>query len=141
MKRPDHAVSIERTVAFHECDPLGIVWHGRYYEFFDVARTALFASVDLDVPEIRALGHRMVVTETRCRYMVPLEYGQRFRVTAWFSVATPLIRVAYDVYDLPGDDASGRWRARAATVLATTDELGRLIPRTPDAILRRLPVA
>ncbi len=139
MKRREHAITIERTAAFHECDALGIVWHGRYAEWFDVARTELFRSVDLDVPRIRELGHRMVVTETRCRYMAPLAYGRRFRVTAWFSAAAPLIRVGFDVHDVRDDGAPGRWCARAVTVLATTEPDGRLLPSTPAAIVERIP--
>ncbi len=135
-RRPGHAVSVDLTVAFHQCDPLGVVWHGRYFEYFEIARTALMASVGLDVPEIRALGFRMYITETRCRYMVPLVYGATARVTAWFGAVSPLVRVAYDIHDAAG----ARWCARAATVLATTDADGRLLPRTPDAILQRLPV-
>ncbi len=134
-KRPEHAVSIDVDVSFHHCDPLGVVWHGRYYEFFEVARQALLASVGLDVPTIRALGFRMYVTESRCRHMAPLTFGDTARVTAWVSRATPLIRIAYDVKNLEDD----RWAARAATVLATTDAEGTLLPCTPDEIARRLP--
>ena len=135
LKRPAHAVSVDLKVAFHQCDPLGVVWHGRYFEYFEIARTALLASAGLDVEQVRALGFRMYVTDARCRYMVPLAYGETARVTAWFSALTPLIRVAYDVYDA----SQSRWCARATTVLATTDAAGVLLPRTPDAILDRLP--
>lgn len=135
--RPAHAVSIDAEVAFHQCDPLGVAWHGRYFEWLEQARTELFASVGLDVPQIRELGHRMYVVEAKCRYMQALAYRDRLRVTAWFSARAPLIRVAYDIYNR----ATERWSARAATVLATTDDAGVLLPTTPDAILRRLPPA
>ena len=130
-----HAITVESRVELHHCDPLGVVWHGRYFEFFEGARAALMESVGLGVPEIRALGHRMFVTEARCRYMAALGVGDRLRVTAWFTAVEPLIRVTYDVYDVGRE----RWAARATTVLATTDADGGLIPRTPDAILSRLP--
>lgn len=137
-RRPAHAVTVEVKVAFHQCDPLGVVWHGRYFEYLEAARQALLASVDLDVPQIRALGFRLYVTEARCRYMLPLAYGDSALVTAWFSrlgSASPLIRIAYDVRH----GARDAWCARAATVLATTDAAGALLPRTPEAILARLP--
>jgi acyl-CoA thioester hydrolase len=134
-RRPDHAVSVDVRVAFHQCDPLGVVWHGRYFEYLEAARSALLASAGLDVEDIRALGLRLYVTEVRCRYMAPLVYGDEARVTAWFGAATPLLRIAYDVRH-PG---RGTWCARATTVLATTDAAGALLPRTPDAILARLP--
>lgn len=134
-KRPEHAVSVETRVAFQQCDPLGVVWHGRYLEWLEEARTALFRSVGLDVPEIRALGHRMYVVESLCRYMAPLAYGDRVRVTAWFGDVTPVIRVAYDVHNAD----TGRWSARGHTLLATTDAKGALLTATPAAVLERLP--
>lgn len=136
LKRPDHAITLDAKVAFYQCDPLAVAWHGRYFEWLEQARSALFASVGLEVGEIRDLGHRMYIVEAKCRYMSPLVYGDPVQVTAWFGAATPLIRVAYDVYN----PATGRWSARASTVLATTDAQGALLQKTPDAILRRLPV-
>ena len=135
LERPKHRIEIETKVSFHHCDPLGVAWHGRYFEWFDEARTKLFESVDLAVPQIRGLGHRMYVVDAKCRYMAPLRFGDRMRITAWFSGVLPLIRVGYDVYN----HESQRWAARATTVLATTDIQGELLPKTPDAILDRMP--
>ena len=135
-KRPDHAVTVETKVAFHQCDPLGVAWHGRYLEWLELARTELFASVDLEVDQIRGLGHRMYVVDLKVRYMAPLAYADPVAITAWFGAGEPLIRVNYDIYN----SATNRWSARASTVLATTDAAGDLLPTTPHAILERLPV-
>ncbi len=135
IQRPDHAIEIERKVSFHHCDPLGVAWHGRYFEWFEEARSELFEAVDLGVEQIRGLGHRMYIVDAKCRYMAPMSFGDSMRITTWFSDVQPLIRVGYDVYNLE----SKRWAARATTVLATTDITGELLPKTPDAILDRLP--
>src|SRR5690606_38392848 len=120
-------VTVQLDVPFHDCDPLFVVWHGRYLEYFEVARTALFRSVALDVPDIMRLGLRMYVTDARCRYMFPLAYGDVVRVRAAFTAATPLIRVAYEVTNV----TKGRRSARGYTTLATTDGAGVLLPETP----------
>jgi len=129
-------VTIEQKIGLHHCDPLGVAWHGRYFEWFEAARTALFVSIDLDVPQIRAFGFRMYIVDAHCRYMAPLVYGDIAKVTAWFVATAPLIRVAYDVYH----GGTERWSARATTVLATTAPDGTLLPSTPDELLARLPV-
>ena len=133
--RPEHAVTIEAKVGFQHCDPLGVVWHGRYFEWLEAARDSLFESRDLGIPRIRALGHRLYVVDARIRFMVPLTYGDSARITAWFSAISPTIRVAYGVHDVK----TGRWCARAHTVLATTDEQGVLLATTPPRILELLP--
>ncbi len=135
MKPAPHAVSVDLDVPFHDCDPLFVVWHGRYFEYLEAARTALMRAHDLDVPAIRDMGYRMFIVDVRCRYTFPLTYGDTVRVSAWVLERTPLIRVAYDVQNL----TKGRASARATTALATTDGRGRLIPETPREIFERLP--
>ena len=123
-------------MAFQQCDPLGVAWHGRYFEWFEQARTELFRSVDLAVPAIQSLGFKMFIVEANCRYMAPLIYDQQLACTAWFTAGSPLIRVAYEIHNLDTE----RWSARAYTVLATTDHQGNLLGTTPDGLLERLPV-
>ncbi len=133
-ERPAVVTSVRTTVPFHDCDPMGIVWHGRYLEYFELARAKLFVGFELDVPEIRDLGYRMYVVDVRCRYTHPLAYGEVAEITARLKAARPLIRVAYTVRNLSHDRTS----ARGHCVLATTDASGALFYETPDAIYRRL---
>jgi acyl-CoA thioester hydrolase len=128
------AVSIELSVPFHDCDPLFVVWHGRYFQYLEIARSALFAKYALDVDHVREMNYRMYVTDARCRYLYPLTYNDRARVTARFTATSPLLRVAYEVFNL----TAGRKSARAVTVMATTDVHGKLLTETPHDVLARL---
>jgi acyl-CoA thioester hydrolase len=111
------------------------VWHGRYFEYFEMARAELMKSLGLDVPDVRNLGLRMYVTDVRCRYTYPLSYGDAVRITARLTAITPLIRVVYTVTNL----TEGRTSARAYTEIATTNAQGELLLQTPAVILERLP--
>jgi acyl-CoA thioester hydrolase len=126
--------SVEFEVPFHDCDPLQIVWHGRYFEYFELARTQLFRERGLDIPAIRDLGLRMYVADVRCRYSSPLTYGDRVEVQAIAKAADPLIRIAYSVRNL----TENRRSARGFCVLATTDAKGDLLAQTPEVIRERL---
>ncbi len=134
MSGAERAARVTLKVPFHDCDPLFVVWHGRYLEYFELARTALLESRTLDVPQIRDLGFRMYVSDARCRYMYPLSYGDQVEVTASFTATRPLIRIAYDVRNL----TKNRRSARGYTVLATTDAAGNLLHETPDVLVERL---
>lgn len=127
-------VRVRIKVPFHDCDPLFVVWHGRYFEYLEVARSALFARHKIDVEDVRALNYRMYVTDAHCRYMHPLTYNDEAEVTARFSALSPLVRVAYEVRNL----SAQRKSARAFTVLATTDASGKLLPETPHDLLARI---
>lgn len=135
MSIPEHAATVEMTVPFSHCDPLFVVWHGRYFEYFGVARSALLKKSGLDVPDVRDMGLRMFVTDVRCRYAFPLTYGDQFRVTAWLTDGRPLLRVAYEMFNI----TQGRRAARASTTIATTDGQGNLLSETPDEVFERLP--
>lgn len=136
MSIPSHAAHVELTVPFHDCDPLAVAWHGRYFEYFEASREALLRSCQLDVPDLMQLGIRMFVTEVRCRYNFPLSYGDRFRVTSWFAEADPLLRIAYEIHNL----TRSRKCARASTRLALTDGQGKLLSEIPPLIRQRLPI-
>lgn len=135
LRRPDHAVSVELEIPFHDCDPLFVAWHGRYFQYLEASRQALLRSRRLDVPDLIALHHRLFVADVRCRYTFPLTYGDRVRVTSWFGEHERLIRVLYDVFN----ETKGRRSARASTLLAVTDERNAFLPQLPAAIRERLP--
>lgn len=134
---PDREAFHEQRVPLHDCDPLGIVWHGNYYKYLEIARTALFETYGLTVPWFREHGIRLVMMETRCRHAYPLRLGETLRVRAWFKDVEQRLHVAYEVRNLDQDRRS----ARAWTTLVATDTSGAdetLLMETPDAILRKL---
>ncbi len=130
MKPPAHAVAVELEVPFHHVDAVQIAWHGRYYEYMGLARTALFRQRGLDVADVVELGYAMVVVESRCRHNFPLRYGDRFRVKAWCAGIDHKIHIRYEVWNVTHDRRS----ARASTTLATVDHAGNLQLEIPDAI-------
>jgi acyl-CoA thioester hydrolase len=129
-----HEVSVEFEVPFHDVDVLRIVWHGHYYKYMEIGRTALMRARGLDVEDIRREGHTLLLVDSHCRYTYPLRYADRGRVDAWFAAVTPRLVVAYRIRNLNEDRCS----ARGQTILVTTDQDGRLLPETPDALLKRL---
>ena len=136
MSIPKHAVTVELDVPFSHCDPLQVVWHGRYFEYLEAARTKLLRSIDLDAVHCQELGYKLYVVDARIRYMKMLRYGDVIRCTAWFSEVTPHIRIAYLLDNLTSKDRA----ARAHTVIATTTPDGDLLSPAPDVVLERLPV-
>ena len=115
-------VSIDLEVPFYEVDPLGIVWHGHYFKYFERARIALLRHHDLDAGDFRGLSRRVLVVETGCRHLYPLTYADRFRVTAYFSEVEARLRIGYALWNISKE----RKAARAFTTLVITDDEGNL---------------
>lgn len=127
--------SVELEVPFRHVDLMGVVWHGHYYEYLEEARTQLLRACDLDGGD-GLIGRRysFFVIESRCRYVFPLHYRDRMRVTAWVKDLERRIFIAYEITNLTHQRRS----ARAHTVLATTDRERNLLLETPDEIQGRL---
>jgi 4-hydroxybenzoyl-CoA thioesterase len=77
------------TVEWGDCDPAGIVYFPRYFEWFDGCLFALFEQAGLAQADMIAryqiLGIPLV--EARARFIVPSTFGDRIvietRITAW----------------------------------------------------------
>jgi acyl-CoA thioester hydrolase len=138
-----HSVGVELEVPLHDVDLLGIVWHGHYYKYFEIARTALLRSRELDEPTLRELGVAFVIVETRCRHTAPLRYADRFRVEAGLHAehSPGRLQVGYRIRRLTPSASAGPHApagvARGRTTLVTIDAQGNMLPEIPDAILRR----
>lgn len=133
-KPPEHAVSVNIEVPFHDVDALNIVWHGHYLKYFEIARTFLMRGRGLDVANVSELGFRQFVIESHIRHSFPLHYGDQFRVYAWLGELNHKIKIEFLIWNLTHD----RRCARGSTVLVTTDANGTLLMETPKAIRRCL---
>lgn len=121
-------------VPFHDVDAAHIVWHGHFYKYFEYARTELMRLHDLDVQQVVDLGFGMVVSQTRCRHLSPVRYGDELLVRATFQEASHRLLIGYVVENLTQD----RMAARGRTGLVVVDESMNFIRGLPDAILERI---
>ncbi len=133
-KPPEDAAVIEGEVPFHDVDPLHIVWHGHYYKYLELARTALFRRHAIDGMDLLSLGYRFVVAHSECRHIAPMRYGDRYRVSAYFLDVEQRVNVGYEVFNLTEDKRAARGR----TALVTTDAAGALLLLTPEVIRERI---
>lgn len=129
-----HEVRVEHEVPFHDVDPVGVVWHGHYYKYFELARTKLLRSIDLDQGDLVGPHFRLLVTETYCKYLHALRYGERFVVSAWLRDFRHRLDIAYEITSRDHDHTS----ARGHTLIVSTDIEGRLLLRIPPAIRERI---
>ena len=131
---PSREKTVHRqTVPFHDCDPLGIVWHGNYYKYLEIARERLFGELGLTIPFFQQHGLHLVVIESRCRHAFPLRTGEELEARAWLKDVEQRLHVAYEVRNLTHD----RRAARAWTTLVAMRGENMLM-ETPREILDRI---
>ncbi|HEY9262786.1 acyl-CoA thioesterase, partial [Chitinophaga sp.] len=64
-------------IRFNEADPLGIVWHGHYVQYFEDGREAFGEKYGLRYLDIFEQGYSVPVVNIQCDYKRSLRYGDR----------------------------------------------------------------
>jgi acyl-CoA thioester hydrolase len=64
-------------IRFNEADPLGIVWHGHYVQYFEDGREAFGEKYGLRYLDIFEKGYTVPVVNIQCDYKRSLRYGDR----------------------------------------------------------------
>jgi len=131
MSRRLYEVTCDFEVPFHDVDLLKIVWHGHYYKYLELGRTALLRDRGIHSLTIGDARYTLLLVESRCRYTFPLRYGDKGRVHAWFAALQPRLTIAYRIRNLTHDRCS----ARGQTELVALDDQGRMLSETPDDLL------
>lgn len=87
-------------VRFNETDPLGIVWHGNYYIYFEQGREAFGKEYNLTYLNIQKQGFVVPIVKYECEHKHPLKYGDTAIVETTFvpSNAAKLI-YTYKIYN------------------------------------------
>jgi acyl-CoA thioester hydrolase len=122
--------TVPYEIPFHDVDSLGIVWHGHYYKYFELARTALYRSMNFDVDDMGRLGFTFPVIESQCRYSEALRYGQQVDISAHFREWEYYILIEYRISDIE----SGKRAAYGHTKQAVCDLSGQLQSCIPEAV-------
>lgn len=76
------SASVIVDIPFHDVDMMGIVWHGRYAKYLEIAREVMLGTIDYTVMQMKASGYAWPVIEMNIRYAQPLRFEQKVRVQA-----------------------------------------------------------
>lgn len=124
-------VTVPYEIPFHDVDSLGVVWHGHYYKYFELARTALYRSLSFDVEDMYRVGLTFPVIESRCRYRGALRYGQKVEIGARFREWEYYILIEYRIREAE----SGKRAAYGFTKQVVCDRDGNLKKRVPEKVI------
>lgn len=65
---------------YAETDQMGVVYHGNYFTYFEVARSDFFRQLGYTYRELEAQGIIMPVLECNCRFMRPVLYDEAIAI-------------------------------------------------------------
>ena len=119
---------IELSPAFHDLDPMDVVWHGHTLKYLELARCALLQGFDYDYPQMRASGYVWPIVDLRVKYVRPARLGQRLIVGARLSEWENRVRTDYQVHDAASGEVLTRGHSIQVAVEVTSGEMQFVCP-------------
>jgi acyl-CoA thioester hydrolase len=118
-------------VRYSETDMMGVVYHGSYLPWLEVARTDLFRNFGLSYRQFETEGYHLPVLSVSCRYIRPAIYDDEVEIEVT-AREKPRLRIKLDYTIRRGDERL----ATATTEHAFIDQTGR--PTRPPAAFTKL---
>ncbi|MDA8053146.1 MAG: thioesterase family protein [Deltaproteobacteria bacterium] len=72
----------ELIVRYEETDAMSVVYYGKYFVFFEVARTEYLKNIGYNYVNIERDGFYFVVAESNCKYFNPARYDDDLKIFA-----------------------------------------------------------
>lgn len=118
----------EVRVRFTETDPLGIVWHGNYIQYFEDGREAFGREHGISYLDQKAAGYTSPIVKSSCEHKLPLRYGDVATIKTMFvnSAAAKMI-FRYKIYN-----PDGKLVCTGETIQVFLDGDGNLSLTTPE---------
>ncbi len=89
----------QHRVRYRECDPMGVVYHTHYLDYFEAARTEALREFGLAYRDLEEEGIIMPVTNVEVNYHRPAHYDELLDIHTFFpETPTTRVPIEYEVY-------------------------------------------
>lgn len=87
------------VTSFQDADPMGVIYHGNYFRYFEEVRHALMDKIGYSYQEMQDSGYLWPIIDTRVKYVKPLPFNHAIRITAAMTEWENRLRVDYVIFD------------------------------------------
>ena len=129
------SATITTEIQFYQLDPMKVVWHGNYPQFFEQARSALLTRLQYNYAEMEQSGYLWPIVKMDIKYVKPLTLGQEIEVTATLKEFEQQMKISY----LITDSATGQRMTKAMTTMVAVEEsTGQMCFGSPQIFLDKV---
>lgn len=90
--------SVLMTPSFQDADPMGVVYHGNYFRFFEEARRVMLDKIGYNYRAMEASGYMWPIIDVRVKYIKPIPFDLTVRVEATLTEWENRLKVEYVIY-------------------------------------------
>lgn len=137
MTIPERSIETTLTIPFHDVDSMGIVWHGHYVKYLEIARCNLLDSFAFGYKAMQASGYSWPVIDVRLRYVQPVRFEQTITIKATLAEWQNRLKIDYVIRDAH----SSQRLTKGYTVQVAVSPAGELCLESPPILFEKLGVA
>jgi acyl-CoA thioester hydrolase len=137
MDSVERSAEVQIKIPFHDVDSAGIVWHGHYAKYFEIARCELLDSFGYSYAAMVESGYGWPVIDMHLRYVRPALFGQTISVRATLKEWEHRLRIDYLIRDAGTGERMTKGHTMQVAVELKTMEMQLASPRV---LLERLGV-
>ena len=119
---------VEMIVPFFDMDVLGIVWHGHYCKYLEIARCALLDKIDYGYNTMLNTGYIWPIVDLQLRYVKPAKFEQRIKITAELVEWEYRMKIKYRITDFNSNEVLAKGYTIQAAVNRITGEMSYASP-------------
>ncbi len=128
-------INVDIFVPFHDCDPMGIVWHGNYLRYFEVAREQLLNQFNYGYRQMMESGYMWPVVDVKVKYRRSARFEQIVSVNARVVEYENRLKINYIIID----KTTGEKLTTGYTIQVAVDQqTNELQFVCPDVLLARM---
>ncbi len=99
-QQEDISFTSEIRIRFVECDPLGIVWHGNYIQYFEDGREAFGRHHGISYINQKEHNFSTPIVKSMCEHKLPLRYGDVATIkTTYVNCAAAKMIFKYEIFN------------------------------------------
>ena len=130
----------ELKVRYEETDAMSVVYYGKYFVFFEVARTEYLKNIGYNYTDIEKEGFYFVVAESNCKYFNPARYDDDLKIfTKVEYIKNSSFNFIYDIVKIVGNETEPDVKiASGSTVLVCVDNTDFKPRRIPEYLRKAI---
>lgn len=135
MSHPALCAEALVDVPFHDLDPMQIVWHGRYAQYFEIARCKLLEQIGYTYQDMRESGYVWPIIDMRIQYVRPARFNQKLLVQARIKEYEHRLKIRYEIQDAASRERITKGYTCQVAVRLTD---GVMLMASPDVLVDKL---
>jgi len=119
----DLMAEVTLVTSFQDADPMGVIYHGNYFRFFEEARRLLMEKINYNYRDMVDSGYAWPVIDSYVKYIQAIPFNHEIRITAQLTEWENYMRVDYVIYDANNGKRMTKGYTRQVAIDMKTEEM------------------